>query len=683
MKRILLFLLLLLPFLAVAQNPSYFKNGIRLKALTLPVSAIPGTIYYNSVDDKLYVWNGTSWVDMVSQGFPLTNGNGTVANSTTLDLGGVLTDDVVIGGDSGTHGITLGGFGSGNLSDFNSAARSINLVGYDPSPGTQSNLSLLPGSAILSGQDNTGISSTLTLTTTEASLIFLDDISGTMGADFDINDGMIVVDEVHSTGLVYGGDYSVEGLANSLWIPDWGSVSSHLGGNSIDALIVTPTASEDGQVISWNDGNSEYELVDNAGGGGSGDVTAAANFGTDNSLIISDGTGKGVQSSGASLTFASSVLTNSGINANARIEDDRSLGSASVVIGTGGANNLAITSYGDSFTGTELGTTRASSTSFNTNSNALKLFTDSESDVSFGTDGNLSFTIDGATQHLDLNGNEIANVSSFNDVVSISSGAVSMDLSDGTEALSFLGMPNGAGGVSSSVSVGGISASSNSALGIKGFSSNDTGSTPVVSLVAYNGGSGMAVRPTLAGFNHSSKQWEVAANGNWNYQLNQLKNVANPTDPQDVATMDYVDSEVNAGGGLYFSTAIETVISTVNTPVKVLGTTTTNLLSDFDTNSQNNRLRYTASTSLDFQIVCSLSIHAASNNKTFGFYIAKNGVIEVSSESQLLIGTGAALEGLSVSMLLILDTNDYFELWVENQTDATNVTVEACNCSAH
>lgn len=48
-----------------------------------------------------------------------------------------------------------------------------------------------------------------------------------------------------------------------------------------------------------------------ADGGGSGDVTAAANFGTDNRLIRSDGTGKGVQSSGIAIDDTNNI---SGIN---------------------------------------------------------------------------------------------------------------------------------------------------------------------------------------------------------------------------------------------------------------------------------------------------------------------------------------------------------------------------------
>ena len=42
---------------------------------------------------------------------------------------------------------------------------------------------------------------------------------------------------------------------------------SHIGGQNVDALIQSPTVTEDGYVVTWNNTNNEYELV--AGGGGS------------------------------------------------------------------------------------------------------------------------------------------------------------------------------------------------------------------------------------------------------------------------------------------------------------------------------------------------------------------------------------------------------------------------------
>jgi hypothetical protein len=49
------------------------------------------------------------------------------------------------------------------------------------------------------------------------------------------------------------------------------------------------------------------EIVDGGGGGGTGDVTAAANFGTDNVLIRSNGVSKGVQATGITVDDSDNV----------------------------------------------------------------------------------------------------------------------------------------------------------------------------------------------------------------------------------------------------------------------------------------------------------------------------------------------------------------------------------------
>jgi hypothetical protein len=60
-----------------------------------------------------------------------------------------------------------------------------------------------------------------------------------------------------------------------------------------------------------HDGTDVFAVV-SGGGGGSGDVTAAANFGTDNVLIRSDGTGKGVQLSAVTVTDTTGNISTPG-----------------------------------------------------------------------------------------------------------------------------------------------------------------------------------------------------------------------------------------------------------------------------------------------------------------------------------------------------------------------------------
>jgi hypothetical protein len=76
------------------------------------------------------------------------------------------------------------------------------------------------------------------------------------------------------------------------------------------AFITDATA---GQNIHGCTETNTWTLEGDGGGAGSGDVTAALNFGTDNSCIRADGTTKGVQGSGANCTIADTgVVTAAG-----------------------------------------------------------------------------------------------------------------------------------------------------------------------------------------------------------------------------------------------------------------------------------------------------------------------------------------------------------------------------------
>lgn len=80
-------------------------------------------------------------------------------------------------------------------------------------------------------------------------------------------------------------------------------------------------------------------------------------------------------------------------------------------------------------------------------------------------------------------------------------------------------------GLSSLINFG--SDASREALNIEGkiHSSLDTGSVPVMTLTSYILTNALSNRPTLAGYNYTTKQWEVGADGNWNFQGNDIHNV--------------------------------------------------------------------------------------------------------------------------------------------------------------
>lgn len=130
-----------------------------------------------------------------------------------------------------------------------------------------------------------------------------------------------------------------------------------------------------------------------------------------------------------------------------------------------------------------------------------------------------------------------------------------------------------------------------------------------------------------------------------------------------------------AVGSLYVSTPAETSIATVNTPVKVAGTTTlVESVRVDDDSSTNNRLKYTGLKTRNFTITSAISTTSASSNKEFTWYVAVNGTVDTASGIRRKQGTGSDVGALALNWIEELSTDDYIEIWVENNTDDTNVT---------
>lgn len=151
-----------------------------------------------------------------------------------------------------------------------------------------------------------------------------------------------------------------------------------------------------------------------------------------------------------------------------------------------------------------------------------------------------------------------------------------------------------------------------------------------------------------------SYKWEVEAPGL-------------PTEKDDVAT-----------GNLYLTASAVTSFSAVNTPTKVLCTTTAVGL--FRVNSPvNNQLVYTGTKNRRFAVIGSVSVTAQAANKYFSFYIYKNGVKLPESEQAMRLSTGVDKGSLTLTCTVQLSTNDTIEIWAANTSDASSMTVETLN----
>ena len=89
-------------------------------------------------------------------------------------------------------------------------------------------------------------------------------------------------------GMQYYFDYSSNNATNSRWITDKGYDDSHIGGNDIDSTVSSPSSTEDGYVITWDNTNSEYILSEISS---DNIYTADGNITENRSVVLESGIG--------------------------------------------------------------------------------------------------------------------------------------------------------------------------------------------------------------------------------------------------------------------------------------------------------------------------------------------------------------------------------------------------------
>ncbi len=132
--------------------------------------------------------------------------------------------------------------------------------------------------------------------------------------------------------------------------------------------------------------------------------------------------------------------------------------------------------------------------------------------------------------------------------------------------------------------------------------------------------------------------------------------------------------------------ASATTISTAMTFVKSAGTYTNNEIIGFAFDS-GGRLTFNRAGEDDVWVGCTGSISSASGADLVWAQIVKNGDVTIEPDNreriQLQSAGGGSPQTFAVQQLYpAVQTNDYFELWVMNESDTSNLTVETLNCSA-
>ena len=141
-----------------------------------------------------------------------------------------------------------------------------------------------------------------------------------------------------------------------------------------------------------------------------------------------------------------------------------------------------------------------------------------------------------------------------------------------------------------------------------------------------------------------------------------------------------VSNSAEIGAYYMIGNATATTISTISTPVKIAGTTTLNTVSQKFTHADN-KITYDGALTRIFKISVTTSF-TGGNNKDISVFIAKNGTVDPTSEMLSTTDGSGRAESITTQTIIEMSATDYIEVWIENNSDTSNVTVEYLNAIA-
>lgn len=152
-------------------------------------------------------------------------------------------------------------------------------------------------------------------------------------------------------------------------------------------------------------------------------------------------------------------------------------------------------------------------------------------------------------------------------------------------------------------------------------------------------------------------------------------NITGAISPQDLR--DFLYSMKFPCGSLYLTTPAPTTISTPGTYVKAAGSCSpSDGTSSYLFTISDNRLTYTGVASFHFHIVASVSFSINQNNHIIGLRIAKNGTTLAHSTARRKVSSAGDVGSTAIHADAMLDENDYIELFVTDETGASQATID-------
>ena len=119
------------------------------------------------------------------------------------------------------------------------AANSLTISGITGSSVISLSLNNTPSGIMLFNVDNGTDNVTLQLTSNAFALQLQDDSSSNlMGLLAGVTAGLVVQDDLLSLGMVYATDYSVNGVLNPLWIPNYGAIQDNFVSSANNGLNI-------------------------------------------------------------------------------------------------------------------------------------------------------------------------------------------------------------------------------------------------------------------------------------------------------------------------------------------------------------------------------------------------------------------------------------------------------------